>query len=131
MRVVHASKATYTLQNLVTDKLVNYHISQLKPFIYNEMEVDPVDIARREQQEFMVERILSHEGDPNERTTMKFHVKWLGYDDSHNTWEPWKNMRENVEVHKYLYNQPRDKAKFRKLLSPEQKAEVIRLLDAN
>ncbi len=127
MRVVHASKSTYTLQNLVNDKLVNYHLSQLKPFVYDEMEVDPVDIARREQEEFLVEKILSHKGTYEDRSNMQFEVKWLGYDDSHITWEPWKHMRENIEVHKYLYNLPNKK--YRRLLAPEQKTEVIRQIN--
>ena len=35
---------------------------------------------------------------------MSFHVKWLNYDDSHNTWEPWKNLRLCDALHVYLRN---------------------------
>ena len=27
------------------------------------------------------------------------HVKWLTYEDSHNTWEPWKNLRLYDALH--------------------------------
>ena len=33
---------------------------------------------------------------------MKFYVKWLNYDSSHNSWEPWKSMRSTDQLHKYL-----------------------------
>jgi hypothetical protein len=29
-------------------------------------------------------------------------VKWLGYDDTYNSWEPWKNVRDTDKVHDYL-----------------------------
>ena len=35
---------------------------------------------------------------------MSFHVKWLNYDDLHNTWEPWKNFRLCDALHVYLRN---------------------------
>ena len=42
------------------------------------------------------------EGDPERVTTMKFLVKWLGYDDTYNSWEPWKNVRDVEKLHQYL-----------------------------
>jgi hypothetical protein len=29
-------------------------------------------------------------------------VKWLGYDETYNSWEPWKNVRDTDKVHDYL-----------------------------
>ena len=37
-------------------------------------------------------------------TSMSFHVKWLNYEDSHNTWEPWENLRLCEALHVYLRN---------------------------
>ena len=46
--------------------------------------------------------ILKHKGKPTKRSSLKFLVKWVGYDDSHNTWEPWSNVRDNIILHQYL-----------------------------
>ena len=34
--------------------------------------------------------------------TLAFHLKWKGYDESFNSWEPWKNLRETEQFHHYL-----------------------------
>jgi hypothetical protein len=34
--------------------------------------------------------------------TLSFLVKWLGYNDIYNSWEPWKNVRITDEAHVYL-----------------------------
>ena len=62
-----------------------YHVSQLKQFHYNTTQTDPVDIARRDHLEYFVEDILAFEGDIKRVSTSRFHVKWLGYDDSYHS----------------------------------------------
>ena len=52
--------------------------------------------------ECVVEKVLSHSGDKKKPTTMSFKVKWLNYDDTHNSWEPWKNLRLCEALHEYL-----------------------------
>ena len=32
----------------------------------------------------------------------KFLVKWLGYEKTHNTHEPWKQLKDNVKLHEFL-----------------------------
>ena len=62
-------------------------------------EVDvPADTARRDYMEFVIEKVLGHAGDTKKPTTMSFQVKWLNYDDSHNTWEPWKSLRHQPKL---------------------------------
>ncbi len=36
------------------------------------------------------------------RHTLAFHVKWRGFDESFDSWEPWKNLRETEMLHRYL-----------------------------
>ena len=52
--------------------------------------------------EYFVEKVIGHAGDSKKPTSMSFHVKWLNYDDSYNTWEPWKNVRLCEALHDYL-----------------------------
>jgi hypothetical protein len=125
MRVVNFNKSQYTLQDLVTDKLKNFHVTQLKAFVYDEMDIDPADIARAEQNEFLVESILAHRHDgTKKRTNYEFLVKWAGYDESSNTWEPWEFVRDNDKLIVYLYNN-----QLRQFLSKSQKEEALQHLN--
>ena len=54
--------------------------------------------------EYFVEKILGHTSDSKKPTSMSFHVQWLNYDYSHNTWEPWKNLRLCDALHVYFQN---------------------------
>ena len=45
---------------------------------------------------------MSHIGDFKRKSTLQFLVKWLGYDESENTYEPWKQLRNTEQLHAYL-----------------------------
>jgi len=104
MQVVDMQGAKYTVRNLVTKKLEDYHITLLREFRYDPRYVDPVKIAMCDEQFYELEKVLDHRGQFNKKDTLFFKVKWLGYNDEDNTWEPWKNLRNNIELHKYLKN---------------------------
>jgi hypothetical protein len=90
------------LYDLIQNKTKPYHASDMKPFVFDPLHTDPMDIARRDYLEFFVEKVLDMAGDPKKVTTLKFLIKWLGYDDTHNTWEPWKEVRDVEILHQYL-----------------------------
>ena len=45
-----------------------------------------------EKELFMVERIL---GQRDRKGKLEYHIKWLGYDASHNSWEPQDNILDS------------------------------------
>lgn len=50
-----------------------------------------------------VEKVLRHRGDvKGSKKQLFFFVKWVGYEDEANTWEPWENLRDNGKLHEYL-----------------------------
>ena len=57
-----------------------------------------------ENQEYLVDAILEHrhanDGRPLARN-LEFKVRWLGYGPKHDSWEPWKNLRDTVHVEDY------------------------------
>jgi hypothetical protein len=59
-------------------------------------------IARSNYLEFFVEKVFNMAGDPKKVKTLKFLIKWLEYDDTHNSWEPWKEVRGVMTLHTYL-----------------------------
>ena len=54
MRVVKGLNSRYTFLDLITGKEKDYHVSDMKPFVFDSAIVDPLDIARRDQMEFFM-----------------------------------------------------------------------------
>ena len=46
---VHVLDSGYTVQNLITNKLKDYHINYLRPFVYDPNITDPREIASVDQ----------------------------------------------------------------------------------
>ena len=103
-RVVSNDRSIYTLFDLVQNKEKQYHVTDLKVFNFDPLQVDPLDIARRDYLEFFVEEILIMTGNPKYLHTLKFDIKWLGYDSTRNSIGPWKNLRHLDILHKFLNN---------------------------
>jgi hypothetical protein len=99
---IDATGNHYTLLNLTNNKLEQVHIKRIHPFKYDAQHTDPKAVAYKDQQLFEVERILQHQGSKAKRTLMKFQVKWLGYEESDNSWVEWKDIRSNAVLHVYL-----------------------------
>ena len=101
-RVLEKERDKYKVLDLITNKTKIYHVSQLKEFRFDPTRTDPMDIARRDHHEFFVEQILSFKGDVKRVSTLTFRVKWLSYNETYNSWEPWKLLMDNQVLHKYL-----------------------------
>jgi len=99
-RVVGSDGGKYTLMNLVTGDTKECHISRLRKFYYDHEDV-PRQTAMRDSQQWDVDYIITHAGDSSHRKELKFKVKWLGYDESFATWEPYSNLRHNTKLHDY------------------------------
>ena len=105
MRVVSYKEQHYILMDLVTNKEKKFHVNRLKPFLFDPLLVNPLDIARRDYGEFIVHKILSHEGNIKRRTTLMFRVHWLGYDDvEDHTSESYSKLRDVGVLHESLAN---------------------------
>ena len=44
-----SNKNVYTVQNILTNKLEDFHVTNLRPFIYDDDVIDPIDIAIQAQ----------------------------------------------------------------------------------
>ena len=102
MRVIKGLNSRYTLLDLITGKEKDYHVSDMKPFVFDSAIVDPLDIARRDQMEFFIEKISDHRGKLSQRKPLQFFVSWMGYDQSYDSWEPYANLRDSTHLHSYL-----------------------------
>jgi hypothetical protein len=82
--VLGQNKNDVSTRNLVYGNVRDYHVERLKPFFGTRTEA--VELAKRDNDQFDVERILAYRGDPETRTTMEFNVLfrsgdvvWLPY----------------------------------------------------
>ena len=102
LKVIRSEAQHYTLYDLIVKKEKIVHVSSLKPFIFDPDRVNPQDIARRDYGEYFVEEIIAHRGNVKRATQVEFKVKWLGYEEEDNTWEPYKFLRLVPKLHEYL-----------------------------
>ena len=59
-------------------------------------------VASHDVDEFHIEMILSHRGRFTNKHKLEFKVRWTGFDESFDTWEPWKNLKDVDKLHDYL-----------------------------
>lgn len=103
LRVINKIGSIYTLQNLVTGKNEDHHISKLQPFYFDSEHTDPILIANKDYDVVNVEKILEMSGNPKgSRKDLLFIVLWQGCSDRVDSWESYANLRHNSILHDFL-----------------------------
>ncbi len=89
--VVEISGDKYFIQDLLTHKITDTHVSNLSEFRYDSSSnMDPIEVAARNARELFIDRISEHRGTTHKRLNMEFLVSWKGYSQKDDTWEPYK-----------------------------------------
>jgi transposase InsO family protein len=104
LKIVAIDGSRYTLECLLTSARSDHVISKLRPFYYDAITQDPLTYALRDDKEsntFEVLKVTNMRGDPKgSKKDIYLEVYWSGY--AIPTWEPWANMRQTAQLHKYL-----------------------------
>ena len=109
-KVINRDHNEFTIENLIDGREEKKSIFMLRPFHYDPARTDPKLVALNDyDNEFFVEEILAHEGSWSRKTQMTFKVRWLGYNDTYDTWESWNTVKNNTEFHTYLHQVGRSK----------------------
>ena len=122
-RVTNVQGSRITIQNLLTGKILpEQHILSVKLFRYDHHTVDPKEVAQRAAREYVIEEIIDIRGQLGQnkksrvyqRTNLELLVRWRGYDESGDTWEPFPKVKTSrafkifCETNKYEYLLPKD-----------------------
>jgi hypothetical protein len=101
-QVMDKVDSVYTIEDLVSGKRIVTHIHNLRPFVYDPDRTSPLSVAQQNEQEFVVDAILRHRGSRNRRSTLEFRVRWEGFGEEHDSWEPYKGLMHVDKLHAYL-----------------------------
>ena len=71
--------------------------------------ITPEEVARNMATEFIVESVLNIQGNRNKkqqylRTKLELLVKWEGYDETYNSWEPYSEIKSTEAFKQYCLN---------------------------
>jgi hypothetical protein len=103
LRVVNHVGSTYSLQSLIDDRIEDYHISLLRPYLDDSFfKLSPSAVSNRDDQLWVVEEILEHQGDKAKRTSLLFKVRWANHGSDYDKWLPYRDLLHNSALHKYL-----------------------------
>jgi hypothetical protein len=104
----HNKEGIYALQDLVTGEVHDYHMSLLRPFLFDERTGTPLQAAVSDTlDEFVAEKVIRMRGDTRKkRTDLKFLIRWAGYGEADDTWEPWEYCKDSHAVQTFLRNHP-------------------------
>ena len=117
--IVGKRNRSCALRDLNNDKVTHVKVQLLKPYNHDPSRQKPEDAAMHDKEYFHVEQILKHKGTWNKLKSLQFLVRWTGYDQDHDSWEPWAELRENEHLHSYMKKQGQHKLipqKFRNTL---------------
>jgi hypothetical protein len=96
---MNKTDSIYIIDDLVSDKRITTRIHYLRPYLYDPIHTNLLTVAQHNEQEFIIESIL---GNRNRRSTLQFNVRWSGFDDSSDSWEPYKALIHVDNLHDYL-----------------------------
>jgi hypothetical protein len=116
LRIVNRNGPIYTLENLVKNKLEDFHVKLLHPFKFDEAEIDPKEVAQHDEDHFGIVQVLNHRftSERQNRQDLEFLIEFD--DQSEPIWQPWSaDIRDNEQIHAYLnrnHMQPRPAASY-------------------
>jgi len=103
LKVLEREGDKYTLLDLVSRRTEEVNISRISPFQYDSTKIDPEAVAFHDKGEFAIDKIIDAEIDLKlSKLNWNFRVRWMGYDDSHDSWLPWIELRHVKALHSYL-----------------------------
>ena len=105
-QITDMNPQTIRVMNLLTQKVIKLHPAHVHPYILDPNRTDPADVAQHVTQEYIVDKILQINGHTNRKneylkTGLEFKVRWAGYSESEDSWEPYSQLKYNIKFIEY------------------------------
>jgi len=106
---------TYECQDLRTKKISIYPSVKMKRFYFNPDTTNPLVEAAKDHEEYEVQEILEHRknGNANKLNNFEFKIRWKNYQESDDSWLPYKEVRQLEALDNYLKHHPSVKLPLR------------------
>ena len=80
VKVISSNGPIYTVQDLATEKLLDFHVKLLHPFDFDAAIVDPREVAKHDEDYFDIDKIEDHKfvGTKKNRTDLEFLILFEG-----------------------------------------------------
>jgi len=100
------TESMYTLRDLLTMRPKDFHVSTMRPYLYDERTLLPAQVAATDSfDEFIIEKVVAMRGNlRGPKGNLSFKVRWAGYSEEDDTWVSWKDGRTNTAVQLFLHN---------------------------
>ena len=103
--VVRRDNQTYYCRDMITGVVTPFFIDRLKVYFASN-ELSNEEVALRDKDEYYVDKILEYQGNPKRKKTLRFKVRWLGYSDEDDSWEPYASVRECKALELFIEEHP-------------------------
>ena len=103
LRIVNHNGPIYTLENIVTNKLEDFHVKLLHPFKFDTADVDPHEVAEHDEDYYGIIEVRNHRftNASERRSDLEFLILFQG--DRVPSWQPWSiDLSKNEKIHQYL-----------------------------
>ena len=99
--VIKQTKNDITCRHVITNIVSKLHSSRVTPFVGSSDAATSAALLDRD--EYIIDSVISHRGNPNRVTSLEFLIRWHNYSSEHDTWEPWAEVKKVSVVHNYLH----------------------------
>ena len=99
--VIKQTKNDITCRHVITNVVLKLHSSRVTLFVGSSDAATSAALLDRE--EYIVDSVVSHRGNPKKVTSLEFLIRWHNYSSEHDTWEPWAEVKKVSVVHNYLH----------------------------
>ncbi len=101
-KVYAVHKGVYTLLDEKNNRFLEpCTVHLLAPYVYDKTRVNPLEVRLKDTEDiWLIEQIVGHTGKFTDKSTLKFEVKWIGFEKT--SLEPWNGLCDNIILHNYL-----------------------------